>query len=150
MNNYIDIWFSLYQIVFLLGLFSVLVLGCLRKGEMTIVVFVGTVLSGIILDSSLNYHIRTKLASELSDYSFVIESNEDFDESKLLDALKNKNYVTINRTKPLTKNKVRIVVNNGEVELLIAEDSKNDNTFWVYYPKYRYSRANAIGKIRIR
>ncbi len=150
MDNYIDIWFRINQIIFVVGLLSVLVLGCLGKGKTTIVVFVGTVLSGIILDFSLNYLIRASLASELSDYSFVIESDEDFDESKLLNALKNKKYVTINRTKPLRKSKVRIVVNDGEIELLIAEDSKNENTFWVYYPKYDYSRINSIGKLRIR
>ncbi len=58
--------------------------------------------------------------------------------------------MTINRTKPLRKSKVRIVVNNGEMELLIAEDSKNDNIFWIYYPKYDYSRINSIGKLRLR
>ncbi|QXX08841.1 hypothetical protein [Vibrio neptunius] len=150
MDNYIDIWFSINKIIFVLGLFSVFVLGCLGKGKATIVVFLGTVLSGITLDFSLKYHIRTTLASELSDYSFVIESDENFDESKLLYALKNKKYMTINRTKPLRKSKVRIVVNNGEMELLIAEDSKNDNIFWIYYPKYDYSRINSIGKLRLR
>ncbi|WP_260320444.1 hypothetical protein [Vibrio crassostreae] len=50
----------------------------------------------------------------------------------------------------MSKSKVRIVINSGEVELLIAQDSKNEELFWVYYPKYRSSRLNPIGKVRIR
>lgn len=111
--------------------------------------FVGMILIVVVSDVFLKRQIRTVLAEEISDYSFVIESDVDFDESKLLDAIKNKKYVTINRTKPLTKSIVRFVVHNGEIELLIAEDSKNDNIFWVYYPKYSYSRVNDIGKVRI-
>ncbi|WP_246856959.1 hypothetical protein [Vibrio crassostreae] len=50
----------------------------------------------------------------------------------------------------MSKSKVRIVINSGEVELLTAQDSKNEELFWVYYPKYRFSRLNPIGKVRIR
>ncbi|NRF63702.1 MULTISPECIES: hypothetical protein [Vibrio] len=150
MDNYLDIWLSVTQIIFILCLLLLFWFGCMSKGKECISVFVGMVLIVIVSDTLLRQQIRTVLTEKISDYSFVIESDVDFDESKLLDAIKNKKYVTLYRTKPLTKNKVRIVVNNGEVELLIAEDSKNDNTFWVYYPKYRYSRVNAIGKVRIR
>ena len=55
----------------------------------------------------------------------------------------------MNRTAPLSKSKVRIVTNTGEVELLIAQDPKNKELFWIYYPKYRFSRLNPIGKVRI-
>lgn len=85
----------------------------------------------------------------MSASSFVIEAHEEFEASKLLDSLKNKKYVKMNRTAPLSKSKVRIVTNTGEVELLIAQDPKNKELFWIYYPKYRFSRLNPIGKVRI-
>ncbi len=150
MDNYLDIWFSVTAVVFVFSLLIALGVGCWGKSKKILIVFTGMVFLSGMLFFSQTYQIRTILAEELSNDSFVIESYVDFDESKLLDAIKNKKYVTTNRTRPLSKSRVRIVVHNGEIELFVAEDSKNKNVFWVYYPKYRYSRLNEIGKIRIR
>ncbi|EOX1767263.1 hypothetical protein ACPDME_003480 [Vibrio cholerae] len=150
MGNYLDIWFSVTAIVFVVCLFSALFVGFLGKNTKILVIFTGMAIISVMLFFSQKYQIRTLLSKELSAYSFVIESHEEFNESKLLDALKNRKYVTTHKARPLSKSKVRIVVNYGEIELLLAEDSKNSSLFWVYYPKYRYSRLNPIGKVHIR
>lgn len=86
------------------------------------------------------HNIRGLASDKLIDHSFVIESEMEIDESELLSALKNEEYINVYRTKTLVKNKVRIVVNHGEIDLFLAKDSVHKNVCWVYYPKYRYSK----------
>ena len=150
MGDYLDIWFTVTSLVFIVSLLSALFVGVWRKNIKALILLSGVAAISIVLFLSQKYQIRKILAEELSVSSFVVEAHEEFEESKLLDSLRSSNYVTMNRTKPLSKSKVRIVINSGEVELLIAQDSKNEDLFWIYYPKYRFSRLNPVGKVRIR
>ena len=103
----------------------------------------------VTLFLSQKYTIRDLLSDRLVEDSFVISSIEEVDETSLLNALKNMEYLDIYRTKPTVKNKVRIVARDGELQLILAKDSVHDDVYWVYYPKYRFSRINDIGKIRL-
>ncbi|MFN3018307.1 hypothetical protein ACK1CN_20340 [Vibrio coralliilyticus] len=150
MDNYIDIWFLVTAAVFALSVLSALGIGCWGKSNPALFGLTGGAFLSGILFFSQTYQIRTILAEELHPSSFVIESDADIGDTQLLDALTHKRYVTTNRTRPLSKRKVRIAGKHGEIELLVAEDSDNRHIFWVYYPKYRYSRINEIGKIRLR
>lgn len=149
MGNYLDIWFTVTALVFIVSLLSAMFVGVWHKNGKALILLIGVAFISIVLFFSQKYQIRWLLSEELSASSFVTEAHEEFEVSKLLDSLKNKKYVEMNKTDPLSKSKVRIVTNTGEVELLIAQDSKSKALFWIYYPRYRFSRLNPIGKVRI-
>ena len=119
------------------------------KNQVMIVLFLLMFISFFSL-FIMRHMIRNEVSEHLDEYSFIISSSMDVDEQKLISALKKQRYITTNRTRPEKINTLRIVINLGEIELWIAEDSDNSDICWVYYPKYLYSRSNEIGKIRIR
>ncbi|WP_273859525.1 hypothetical protein [Photobacterium sp. GSS17] len=94
--------------------------------------------------------IRNELSEQLSEYSFIVGTTLEFDEKRLISALKNQIYISTNKTRPVDRTTLRIVINSGELELWISRDSDNPNIYWIYHPKYLYSRSNEIGKIQVR
>ncbi|MBV1839140.1 hypothetical protein [Photobacterium ganghwense] len=94
--------------------------------------------------------IRNELSEQLSEYSFIVGTTLEFDEKRLISALKNQIYISTNKTRPVDRTTLRIVIHSGELELWISRDSDNPNIYWIYHPKYLYSRSNEIGKIQVR
>ena len=98
----------------------------------------------------LSYLIKNEVSNLIGEDSFVAGNHEDFDNEMFLNALKNKQYVNTYKTQPLERHSIRIVAHLGELELQVAQDSKYPYLYWVYYPKYRYSSYNQLGKLRIK
>ncbi|MFS1945907.1 hypothetical protein BCU64_001085 [Vibrio lentus] len=144
-----DVWFLVTAISFVVCLIVTLVSLVTNVGFKVTLSWSCLALLSVTLFLSQKYTIRDLLSDRLVEESFVISSNEEVNKLSLLRALKNKQYVDINRTKPTVKNKVRIVARDGEVELILAKDSVHEDIYWVYYPKYRFSRINDIGKIKL-
>ena len=97
----------------------------------------------------LKHKITNELSELISEDSFVVETYEDFDNELFLKALKGKQFVYTHRTRPLEKSSIHIVNHQGKVELKVAQDSNYPYLYWVYYPKYRYSSINELGKVRV-
>lgn len=144
-----DIWFVVTAVSFIVSLFATFSVSLAHARLKVILFWFALTFSSWILFSIQEYMIRNLVSDSLTEQSFVIGLEKDIDESRLLNALKNKEYINIYRTQPMVKHKVRIVVNLGEVELLLAKDSVNQNVYWVYYPKYLFSSMNDIGKIQL-
>ncbi|MDX1302778.1 hypothetical protein [Photobacterium sp.] len=120
-----------------------------KRGIVVVALFCIVVTSFLSL-FLLEYLIKNEVSELINENSFVIESYEGFDNTMLLKALKNKQYVSTHKTRSLEKRSIRVVVRSGEFELQVAQDSKNPYLYWIYYPKYRYSRENELGKVRIK
>ena len=144
-----DVWFLVTAISFVVCLIATLVSLVTNVRFKVTLSWSCLALLCVTLFLSQKYTIRDLLSDRLVEDSFVISSIEEVDETSLLNALKNMEYLDIYRTKPTVKNKVRIVARDGELQLILAKDSVHDDVYWVYYPKYRFSRINDIGKIRL-
>ncbi|EKM6953950.1 hypothetical protein PVB89_004586 [Vibrio parahaemolyticus] len=144
-----DIWFVVTAVSIVVSLFTTFFVLLADYKLKVSIIWVSLTFSSILLFLLQEFIIRGLVSDKLTDHSFVIESDMEIDESELLSALKNEEYINVYRTKPLMKSKVRIVVNYGEIELFLAKDSVHKNVYWVYYPKYRYSSINEIGKIQL-
>ncbi|WP_286298606.1 hypothetical protein [Vibrio apostichopi] len=144
-----DVWFLVTAISFVVCLIATLVSLVTNVRFKVTLSWSCLALLTVTLFLSQKYTIRDLLSDRLVEDSFVISSIEEVDEASLLSALKNKEYLDIYRTKPTVKNKVRIIARDGELQLILAKDSVHDDVYWVYYPKYRFSRINDIGKIRL-
>tara|TARA_R110001583_G_scaffold9433_1_gene44733 strand:+ start:8577 stop:9062 length:486 start_codon:yes stop_codon:yes gene_type:complete len=98
----------------------------------------------------LEYLIKDEVATLIDEYSFVIESYKGVDNTMLLSALKNKQYIGTHKTHPLKRRKIQITTSSTKLKLHIAQDSKYPNIYWVYYLKYKFSQGNELGKVLIK
>ena len=57
-------------------------------------------------------------------------------------------FIPAHHSYPIKKFKFKIKDKDGELELLIGQDSQNKNEYWIFYPKYRHTGANELGRIR--
>ncbi|WP_274016200.1 hypothetical protein AB2S62_19760 [Vibrio sp. NTOU-M3] len=121
-----------------------------RKRGVVVTVLFCTAAFSFLSQFLLSYLIKNEVSNLISEGSFVVGTYEGFDNEMLLNALKNKQYVSTHKTRPLERSNIRIIVHLGELELQVAQDSKYPYLYWVYYPKYRYSSGNELGKVRIK
>ncbi|MER2496201.1 hypothetical protein [Vibrio neptunius] len=98
----------------------------------------------------LDYFIKKEVSELITADSVIVESQENFNTAMFLRALRNKQYITTHRTKPLERSVLLIDTHLGQLELEVAQDSEHPHLYWVYYPKYRYSHLNELGKVRVK
>ncbi len=122
-----------------------------RRGVLITLFCVAAVsaISVFALEYLLKNKIRNEVSELIGEHSFVIETFDDFDNEMFIKAIKSKRFVHTHKTHPLEKRSLRIVGHREVVVLQVAQDSKNPKLYWVYYPKYRYSNINELGKVRI-
>ncbi|HCG6765693.1 hypothetical protein [Vibrio parahaemolyticus] len=156
MTEIYELWASsVFWIVALCVFLSVLTIPFYKWKKRGIVVIVFfciaafSFLSLLVLEHLLKNKITNEVSELISEDSYVVETYEDFDNELFLKALKSKQFVYTHRTRPLEKSSIHIVNHQGEVKLQVAQDSKYPHLYWVYYPKYRYSSVNELGKVRV-
>lgn len=148
-----DLWqFTVFWIVALCVFSSALTVPFYKwkkRGGVVIVFFCTAAFSFLSL-FVLEHKITNEISELINEDSFVVETYEGFDNELFLKALKSKRFVYTYRTRPLEKRNIHIVNHQEEVKLQVAQDSKYPHLYWVFYPKYRYSSLNELGKIRIK
>ncbi|PML76085.1 hypothetical protein [Enterovibrio norvegicus] len=152
MADFFDTWISMVFFIVIALVILTLTLAITKSTRKKWIMLSSIILTASFSISSLfllEFLIKDEVSGLIDENSLVIEMPSGIDEGLLLHSLKNNKYVTTHKTHPLEKSVVRILTNSRELKLQVAQDSKYPYLYWVYYPKYRYSRLNEIGKVRV-
>ena len=82
------------------------------------------------------------------EYSIQINNKTVQNPKKFLNELTKMSFIPAHHSYPIKKFKFKIKDKDGELELSIGQDSQIKNEYWIFYPKYRHTGANELGRIR--
>ncbi|MGF1737089.1 hypothetical protein [Photobacterium satsumensis] len=147
----LDLVFTVSGIGILLSIiaFILMMIFAKRLNPKIIVVMVMNFVVTLALMMSLPQLGRAELRSLLADDIEGITSDMAFNRNLLEKRLKNFAFIAGRNSHPLERFDVVIKMKGGDISLQFARDSEEQNTYWVYYPEYRFFTINEVGKVRL-
>jgi hypothetical protein len=115
------------------------------------IVFVASIAIGMFLTQVVGSHARSKaltfLQSLPSPHTVLANGLPVKDDTKLLAALKRTHFVIGHHSHPEKMIRLKIEAAGSVMNLTLGRDSQDPNQYWVFFPDYRTSLMNEIGRI---
>jgi hypothetical protein len=117
----------------------------------SIFVFVGSIALGMSLSQAIGNNARVEafgfLSSLPASYTVTANGAPVSHPSTLVAALHSAASVLGHHSHPTKTIHVRVEANGQAITFNLGRDSQNPQEYWVFYPKYRVSSMNEIGRI---
>lgn len=107
-----------------------------------------TFMFGDLMASSTRIMVRNFLNNISDDATVCINGQFVKQPFLIINKLKKVSPITAHHTHALERFHIEVKSKNKSIRFEVGRDSKRTNEYWVFYPKYRYTRKNEIGRIR--
>ena len=117
-------------------------------------VFVISILGIFLLSEILSYYSYQVTMDFLADigegYEITVDGVKEDDGAKILSILQSMDNSPFqaHHSHPTKRIKFAIKSHGESLELELGKDSERPNEYWVFYPKYKHTRANEISRVR--
>jgi predicted small secreted protein len=123
-------------------LISSIILGC---------VFTGSIITIALLSSKLTSYSREEVLDFVNDstkYEIRINGSAISNPDLYIKELRKLQVNAPNHSHPTTSVQINVIKTGDELKLILRQDSAIKEEFWVFYPEFRHTTENEIGRIR--
>ena len=113
--------------------------------------FIGPIITAIFFSTIVESHGREEVLSfirEKTSYEIIIDGQKVPNPASFIHELRKIRPFMGHHSHPTKKIPIEIFKSNQKLTLILSQDSDYNNEYWVFYPKYRHTRLNEIGRIQ--
>lgn len=94
-----------------------------------------------------HHEVIKELDSVGANYYVSVNGTPYPDAKQILLTLRSLHWIPAHHSNPTKHITIEIFQNSGRLVLWLARDSANPREYWVFYPKYRITASNEIGRV---
>jgi hypothetical protein len=115
------------------------------------VLFISPIILTFYLASIIENHGRDEVLSFIGNddsYRVIIDGQKTVDPGPYITELRKITNLAAHHSHPNRRINIEIIKSDKKLLLILGQDSQYKNEFWVFYPKYRHTSLNEIGRVR--
>jgi hypothetical protein len=101
----------------------------------------------LIIESHARQEVLSFIQSNTS-YEMMIDGNKILDAAPYIQELRKIKIIAAHHSHTNLKIHMDIINSDKKITLILGQDSQNKNEFWIFYPKYRNTKLNEIGRLK--